>query len=31
MSSPKVPDKLVDTATEQVPSILNNNYIKIGV
>ena len=26
----KVPDKLVDTATEQVPSILNNNYIKIG-
>ena len=27
----KVPDKLVDTATEQVPSILNNNYIKIGV
>ena len=30
MSSSKVPDKLVDTATEQVPSILNNNYIKIG-
>ena len=26
MSSPK----LTDTATEQTPSILNNNYIKIG-
>ena len=30
MSSPKVPDKLVETTTEQAPSILNNNYIKIG-
>jgi hypothetical protein len=26
----KVPDKLVETTTEQAPSILNNNYIKIG-
>jgi hypothetical protein len=32
MSSSKVPEKLTDTATptEQVPSILNNNYVKIG-
>ena len=30
MSSPKVPDKIVETTTEQAPSILNNNYIKIG-